>query len=260
MSDMNNDHRISIISLTKAGGVLAQRLLSLAPHAEHLHRPTPFAERVQNRFESKHRLIFITATGIAVRTLAPFLKNKHTDPAVLVMDEQGRFIIPLLSGHEGGANVWAHAWAEKLGATCVVTTAQSYTKPIYVAGVGCERGCAMEVIRELAENTLAPYSLHLCQLDAIASIDLKADESGLLKLAETLQLPAVFFTAARLNEYRNQLTQRSDIVFRETGCYGVAEAAALAQAETLSGRNAELIIPKQKNAHATFAVARAYLE
>lgn len=259
MSDKNH-LPITLVSLTEAGRALAERLLKLAPDAEHLHRPHPFTESVQARFKAKHRLVMITATGIAVRTLAPVLADKYSDPAVLVMDEQGNFVIPLLSGHEGGANAWAQTWANHIGARCIITTARAYTTPVYVAGIGCDRGCPTQQIRELAEQTLAKYQMSLDQLTAIASITLKSTEAGLLKLAEALQLPAVFLPAATLNQYRDQLTQRSDIVFRETGCYGVAEAAALAHAEHLASSPAELIIPKHKNARATFAVARTYLE
>lgn len=251
---------ITIVSLTDSGCALAHRLLKLSPDAEHLHRPKPFADIVQARFKAKRRLVLITATGIAVRTLAPVLADKYADPAVLVMDEHGQFVIPLLSGHEGGANAWAQAWANEIGARCIITTARAYTKPIYVAGIGCDRGCPTALIRELAEQTLTKYQMSLDHLSAIASITLKSEEVGLLSLAETLKLPAVFLPAAILNQYCDQLTQRSDIVFRETGCYGVAEAAALAHAEHLAASPAELIIPKHKNARATFAVARAYLE
>lgn len=74
-------------------------------------------------FNRVHAMIFISSVGIAVREIAPHLKSKATDPAVLVLDELGRFVIPVLSGHIGGANVLAEKLAQKLGATPVITTA-----------------------------------------------------------------------------------------------------------------------------------------
>ena len=68
-------------------------------------------------------LIFVMATGIVVRQIASLIEGKDRDPAVLVLDEEGKFIIPLLSGHLGGANTWANQLASQLGAQAVITTA-----------------------------------------------------------------------------------------------------------------------------------------
>lgn len=74
-------------------------------------------------FETKDGLIFIGAAGIAVRAIAPFVENKTYDPAVVVIDEQGKFCISLLSGHLGGANELTELISKKIGAVPVVTTA-----------------------------------------------------------------------------------------------------------------------------------------
>lgn len=74
-------------------------------------------------FEENIPMIFIGATGIAVRTIAPYLVNKTTDPAVVVIDELGRYVIPLASGHLGGANELADRLASITGGTAVITTA-----------------------------------------------------------------------------------------------------------------------------------------
>lgn len=68
-------------------------------------------------------MIFISATGIAVRAIAPYLQDKMRDPAILAVDEMGRFVVPLLSGHVGGANRLARQVALLLNATPVISTA-----------------------------------------------------------------------------------------------------------------------------------------
>ncbi|MFZ1643448.1 MAG: cobalamin biosynthesis protein [Candidatus Contendobacter sp.] len=253
-------HPATIVSLTDPGRVLAERLLSLMPNAAHLHRPQPFQKVVRERFLAGHRLILLGAVGIVVRTLAPVLRDKYQDPAVLVLDEHGRFVVPLLSGHEGGANEWARQVSAWLGAQAVITGAQRYTQPILVAGLGCNRGCSLESLLALLDHTLSSHGLQRDELRALASIELKRDEPGLHQLAETLGVPINFYPAAVLNEYADRLSRKSAIVFRETGCYGVAEAAALAHAERLVNHDfrAELIVPKQNNTDATLAVARIY--
>lgn len=251
---------VTLISLTDPGRALAERLLALMPDSEHLHRPQPFQDMVQERFLAGHRLVLLCAVGIAVRTLGPVLRDKYRDPAVLVLDEHGRFVVPILSGHEGGANEWARQVAEFLGAQAVITGAQRYTQPLLVAGVGCNRGCPLGPLLALLDQTLASHGLRRGDLRALASIELKQDEPGMRELAVELGLPIVFYPAAVLNEYSDRLSRKSEIVFRETGCHGVAEAAALAHAERLVSHDfrAELIIAKQKNADATLAVARIY--
>lgn len=248
---------VCIFSLTPTGAALAQKILAFLPDSEHLPNAKPFAETVQSKFSNGHRCIFICATGIVIRTLAPVLKDKHTDPAILVIDEHGNFVIPLLSGHEGGANAWAATIADKLQAQLVITSAADYTRPVYVIGMGCDRNCPEPMLQELYERAVSLLS-EPASFSAIASIDIKHNEAGLLSLANTFNLPFQCFDAQTLRGVEDKLSVKSDIVFKETGCYGVAEAAALVAASAITGNPSELVVTKQKNARATIAVARSY--
>jgi cobalt-precorrin 5A hydrolase len=248
---------VDIFSLTEASKELAVRLQELMPHASHHHLAKPFIETAQKAFINGNRCIFICSTGIVVRALAPVLKNKHHDPAVLVLDEQGEYVIPLLSGHEGGAGELAHDIAKALAAQCVITSATDYSRPVYTIGMGCDRGCPPEMLQSLLNNVRVELGEKVT-FSALASIDLKADEAGLLELSQHLQLPLQTFSVEALGEVEDQLSVKSDIVFREVGVYGVAEAAALCAASKITGKPAELVINKQKNARATISVARSY--
>ncbi len=85
--------------------------------------PVSLRQWTQEAFAEHDALVFVGATGIAVRSIAPFLKSKTSDPAVLCVDELGKFVIPLVSGHIGGANALAAELADELGAVAVITTA-----------------------------------------------------------------------------------------------------------------------------------------
>lgn len=126
-------------------------------------------------------------------------------------------------------------------------------RPTLVAGLGCQRGCSANALLELIEHSLRNHGLQLKDLAALASIDLKSDEPGLLELARQLGLPLGLFSAAQLQPYEAQLTYRSSVTFQHTGCYGVAESAALALASR-SGK-AALLIPRVNSRPATFALA-----
>lgn len=131
------------------------------------------------------------------------------------------------------------------------------SEPLYIAGFGCRRGCSEALLRSLLEQALAEYGLAASQLAGLASIASKQDEPGLLALAQRLGLPLHGLPLATLQTYESRLSQHSPIALRETGCSGVAEASALAAAEALAGRSAQLRITKRSNARATFALACA---
>jgi cobalt-precorrin 5A hydrolase len=249
---------IRIISLTDAGERLGKRLANEIEGSELWHKPKPFSEKVQSAFTQGDRLILICATGIAVRTLAPVLKDKYTDPAVLVLDEQGRFVIPLISGHEGGANDWGEDIANLLSGQLVSTTAKAYLKPVYTVGMGCERGCPVDHLAGLLDDCLSKAGLSLDDIHSINSIDIKADEVGLIGLAKQIGKPFQTFDVPQLETVEQQLSMRSEYVFGIVGVYGVAESAALFAAENVTGEKAELVLVKQKTKKATCSIARSY--
>tara|TARA_R110000868_G_scaffold283847_1_gene544267 strand:+ start:32 stop:1828 length:1797 start_codon:yes stop_codon:yes gene_type:complete len=120
-------------------------------------------------------------------------------------------------------------------------------------GVGCERDAAPEELIRLVEETLAENNLAREAIAAVYSIDVKMDEAAVHALGAHLGRPVRFFDAARLEEETPRLATPSDVVFREVGCHGVSEGAALAAA----GPDAALIVPKRKSKRATCAIAGA---
>lgn len=101
--------------------------------------------------------IFVGATGIAVRAIAPHVCNKHTDPAVVAVDSTGRWIIPLLSGHVGGANALAQRLADALGGSAVITT-QSDNAGLWPLDTLAERfGWICEVSGASMNEVIATY-------------------------------------------------------------------------------------------------------
>ncbi|SBS28758.1 cobalamin biosynthesis protein CbiG [Marinomonas aquimarina] len=249
---------IRIIALTDAGQVLGKRLQTLVPNSELHFKPKPFAETVQDFFREGDALLFICATGIVMRTLAPVIESKLQDPPVLVLDELGRFVIPLLSGHEGGANQWGSDVAKVLNAELVMTTANAYLNPVYTLGMGCERNCPLEYLESLMLEGLERVGLAPEQISGLYSIDIKADETHLIELAKKYQWPFMTYSAEALKAVEPLLSTRSDYVFNTVGVYGVAESAALLGAQRLTNASPELRLNKIKNPKATCAVARAY--
>src|SRR5262245_10508475 len=128
---------IALIAVTSTGLDRA-RLLRQRLRTGTLYRPARYgpaqyawehpydgalAAQVATLFTRYDQLVFFLATGAVTRLIAPHLADKTTDPGVLAIDEASHFVIPVLSGHKGGANAWARTVAGALGATPVITTA-----------------------------------------------------------------------------------------------------------------------------------------
>ena len=108
--------KIAIIQISEAGADAAQQIRQ-ATAGEVISRAD-----VPARWHDFDAFVFIGAMGICVRTIAPLVEDKHSDPAVLCLDTLGQHVIPVLSGHIGGANALAEALAVQLGAGAVITT------------------------------------------------------------------------------------------------------------------------------------------
>ena len=107
----------------------------------------PLAEFTGPVFRESDALVFVGACGIAVRAVAPCVKDKQTDPAVISVDELAQFVIPLLSGHIGGANALAVRLAQALGATAAVTTATDVNGRFSVDAWAAEQGLFIDDIK-----------------------------------------------------------------------------------------------------------------
>jgi len=104
----------------------------------------PLSEQIGPLFASQDQLVFFVSLGAVLRLVAPHLKSKYEDPGVLVVDEAGRFVIPVLSGHLGGANAFAQSLATVLGATPVITTASDVRQTLAVDLLGRELGWRLD--------------------------------------------------------------------------------------------------------------------
>lgn len=157
-----------IFAYSRRGLVTAERVIAVMPGAQcyTLERlaggrfatiPKPSQVFYGDCFSSADALIFIGSCGIAVREIAPFVRDKRTDPAVVCIDELGQFVIPLLSGHIGGANAMARKLAPSLGATAVITTATDINGRFSVDAWAAENGyriCDMEAAKAVSAAIL----------------------------------------------------------------------------------------------------------
>lgn len=277
------------------------------------------------QFQNAQALVFIGASGIAVRSVAPFVADKFTDPAVVSVDEMGRFAVPLLSGHVGGANALAKRIAELTQGQAAISTATDvngkFAVDVWAAGqnlvicqreraklvsaailegkqvgirsdypiagslpqglelngsrlgisigaamkdapfettlhlvpraitlgVGCRRGTSLETLETALGMFLEETAIPLEAITGIASIDLKKDEPGLLKLAETHGWETRFYTSQVLAGVEGDFPS-SSFVKQTTGVDNVCQRAAQCVGGTI-------IVPKTICHGVTFAAA-----
>lgn len=206
-------------------------------------------EALETAWRSSQEIVFFGAAGIAVRLAAPLLESKTADPALVVVDDGGRYAVSLLSGHEGGANDLARRVAARLGADAVVTTAtEALADRDLVLGIGCSSGATVDDIQALVRAALAEAGASVESVSAIASVDVKQNEPGLLDFADRWHLPLRWFSAMQLRGVA--VPTPSAAVAAAVGTPSVAEAAALLES------GGKLVVSKRVSANVTAAVAR----
>ncbi|MFQ5782334.1 MAG: cobalt-precorrin 5A hydrolase [Nitrosopumilus sp.] len=143
--------KIAVLAITKNGVNIGQNLKEIFPEWS-IFAPSKFSnknneitwysehtsEKITELFKNNTALVCLFSLGAVIRLIAPHLKDKKTDPAVIVIDDKTNFVISVLSGHIGGANELTQKIAEKLGALPVITTAADVNKTIAVDLVGRE--------------------------------------------------------------------------------------------------------------------------
>ena len=145
--------KIAILAITKNGIKIAKELKEKFSSWE-IFVPNKFSDdntsinwyndntstKIVELFKSNDALVCLFSLGAVIRLISPHLKDKKTDPAVIVIDDKAQFVISTLSGHLGGANKLTNDIADRLGATPVITTAADVNKTIAVDLVGKDFG------------------------------------------------------------------------------------------------------------------------
>ena len=139
---------IGLVAVTAAGQAAAGRLAAAWPDARHY--PGPAAEALPRAFTECEGIVSFLAVGATVRLIAPLLKTKHEDPAVVCIDEALRYAVPVLGAHAGGGNDLAHRAAQVFGAEPVVTTASDAAGSTALDDFGADLGFAVEPGSDLA--------------------------------------------------------------------------------------------------------------
>ena len=217
-----------------------------APEAE---RFTKIADLTAALFPRCRGLVYAAPVGVVVRAIAPLVRSKYEDPAVVVLDAGGRWVVSLLAGHEGGANALAIRVANILGAEPVITTTTEALKSVIV-GIGCRRGTKADRIVAAVRSALAESGIALDEVRLLASVDIKADETGLLEAAEALDLPIRFIPSDEIRASSRDFSH-SPFVEEKVNLPAVAEPAAL-----LAGRRTRFISRKKTYGGITIAIAR----
>jgi len=178
------DGKVVLVAITKHGAAQVKDLAPKLPQADiitsqkfghvfadvsnqvHAYDAGLKAE-IPSMFKNYDQIIYFVSLGAVVRLIAPHMVSKDEDPGVLVVDDAGQYVIPVLSGHVGGANAWAEYVAGLLDATPVLTTASDVSKTIPVDILGRELGWKVEC----PKINITRVSAHVVNEEPIALVD-----------------------------------------------------------------------------------------
>ena len=186
--------KTSVLAITKNGVNIGENLKNIFPDwsvfaPSKLTTDTPgitwysepTTEKIVELFKNNNALICIFSLGAVIRLIAPYLKDKKTDPAVIVIDDKTNFVISVLSGHIGGANELTEEIAEKLGALSVITTAADVNKTIAVDLVGREFNWKID-----DDSTVTKISAHMVNEEPIGVLQEAGNKNWCKKLPKNV--------------------------------------------------------------------------
>ena len=161
--------------LAQADIITSQKFAHVFKHVSNTVSAYEGALRAQisSMFKAYDQIIYFVSLGAVVRLIAPCLKSKDEDPGILVVDDAGQYVIPVLSGHIGGANAWAEYVAGLLDAQPVLTTASDVGKTIPVDILGRELGWKVEC----PKINITRVSAHVVNEEPIALVDERKNAS-----------------------------------------------------------------------------------
>ena len=228
---------VVLIAVSEEGAALAHRIAAHIPAAQVFGSRADLAPGmavydgdlktyVGTRWEDAAAIVFVMASGIAVRSIAPYVASKYEDPAIVVVDDAARFSIALLSGHEGKANDLAEDIAEITGAIPVVTTGTEAKRSV-VLGIGSRRGVTKEQVLSVVDEALSAAGKSRADVRALATIDMKKDEEGIRQAAAELGAVLRVVPRSRIRAMQDALREGSDFVEETTGVAAVCVPAAL---------------------------------
>ena len=186
--------KISVLAITKNGVIIGENLKKLFPDwnvfaPSKLNNESvgimwysePTSEKIIELFKNNNALICIFSLGAVIRLISPYLKDKKTDPAVIVIDDKMNFVISVLSGHIGGANELTEEIAGKIGALPVITTAADVNKTIAVDLVGREFNWKID-----NDSTVTKISAHMVNEEPIGVFQEAGDKNWYKKLPKNV--------------------------------------------------------------------------